>query len=727
MEGRKSLPSVTLLVTDTMRADMLSRPGLLARLPTIQRFFGESYVFSRAYAPSFWTLPTHASIFTGLAPSEHGAFPPRLFLRPTVPTLAETFRRAGYATACLTSNYFLDDAFGVTRGFDEVWHAPPPIYELPLDLPTPRSPGRGDAPNGHGPVRKVWSALSNLMTSSPLTDNGARATVRRTRTHLVAGRRPCFTVLNLMEAHPAYRGRGAYARWRKRLRHRAVFQGWSETTFAAVAGRLSLSPETLKAISEVYWENVRYMDRQIGRLFRSLPAALLEEGYVILVSDHGQLLGERNALDHLGGLDEGLIHVPLAVRPPGGIARRRIDTLVETTWLFHLLSAIARGEPRALEAWIRWTSEQGCVVSESQAGTVPFVKPLTIWPAQVRNDLLRFKARSDHPAAACLAGPWKLICNLGRKPDQLFDLSSDPSEVVNLTHQRPDLVESLHARLAERYARETSSALRSVRHERLPLPAKVAIAQVVLTAAMEDGRHAAILWTGGKDSTLVLHLADQAARAKGVPLPPAVFVDHGQHFPETWAFMEEAAKRYGVRTIVARNKRLFELAGTMDGTVPLERLDPRDQEEALKAGLEGDAVPLSLHTQVGNHLMKTVALNETLTENGFDTVITGIRWDENPARAEETFFSAREKPRHTRVHPILPWTEREVWDYTRGNGLPIHPLYHKGYRSLDGIHDSRPTDSRPAWEQDLDGTQERAGRAQDKEHIMERLRALGYF
>ena len=144
-------------------------------------------------------------------------------------------------------------------------------------------------------------------------------------------------------------------------------------------------------------------------------------------------------------------------------------------------------------------------------------------------------------------------------------------------------------------------------------------------------------------------------------------------------------------------------------------------------GLRGTAVPFSLNTEVGNHLMKTVALNRLVRRERIDTVITGIRWDENPARASEVFFSPRESPAHVRVHPILPWTERDVWTFTLRERLPVHPLYAKGYRSLDGIHDSRPTDSRPAWEQDLEGSYERAGRAQDKEHIMERLRAQGYF
>ncbi|MFQ5951092.1 MAG: phosphoadenosine phosphosulfate reductase family protein, partial [Candidatus Geothermarchaeales archaeon] len=107
--------------------------------------------------------------------------------------------------------------------------------------------------------------------------------------------------------------------------------------------------------------------------------------------------------------------------------------------------------------------------------------------------------------------------------------------------------------------------------------------------------------------------------------------------------------------------------------------------------------------------------------------ISGIRWDENPSRAAEVFLSPREDPPHVRVHPILPWTERDVWTYTLEHDLPIHPLYDRGYRSFDGVQDSEPIEDRPAWEQNLEGSVERAGRAQDKEEMMRRLRDLGYF
>ncbi len=316
---------------------------------------------------------------------------------------------------------------------------------------------------------------------------------------------------------------------------------------------------------------------------------------------------------------------------------------------------------------------------------------------------------------------------MGRRDDQLYNLEADPQEEVNLGGKEADVLQDLHERLSEYLLNGTRGPRPRIRREGLPLEAKKAVSDIVIRRALDTDRKPVLLWTGGKDSTLALHLCLGVARREGMEAPPILFVDHGQHFPETWSFTEEIAQREGLQIIVARNEDLLAAAGEGAESVHLNALDLENQEEALRAGLEGKHVSLSLDTAVGNHLLKTVALNRALRRHDFDTIITGILWDENPARSGEVFFSPRDDPPHTRVHPILLWSEREVWNYTLENRLPIHPLYKRGYRSFDGVRDSNPTDTRPAWEQDLEASAERAGRAQDKEEIMERLRALGYF
>jgi len=71
-----------------------------------------------------------------------------------------------------------------------------------------------------------------------------------------------------------------------------------------------------------------------------------------------------------------------------------------------------------------------------------------------------------------------------------------------------------------------------------------------------------------------------------------------------------------------------------------------------------------------------------------------------------------------RVHPILTFTERDVWDFILKNKIPIHPLYYEGYRPIDDKYETKKFSDKPAWEQDLEGTEEIFGRAQDKENMM---------
>jgi phosphoadenosine phosphosulfate reductase len=124
--------------------------------------------------------------------------------------------------------------------------------------------------------------------------------------------------------------------------------------------------------------------------------------------------------------------------------------------------------------------------------------------------------------------------------------------------------------------------------------------------------------------------------------------------------------------------------------------------------------------------MKTAAMNQFIEERGLKAISTAIRWDEQEARIQEDYFSPRESPGHTRVHPMLHFKERDIWDLIHQYDIPFCSLYYQGYRSL-GIKSNTKKDSdRPAWEQDLENTPERGGRGQEKEEIMSRLRSLGY-
>ena len=296
------------------------------------------------------------------------------------------------------------------------------------------------------------------------------------------------------------------------------------------------------------------------------------------------------------------------------------------------------------------------------------------------------------------------------------------------------------------------------------LPSKMEKAVEVTKTALEEYENPAVMWTGGKDSTLTLYFVQQVADQYGYDMPPAVFIDHYQHFDELMNFVGRWADEWDLEVIYARNddvgSYVDEHSLEPGDDIPVDALSEHNQHH-IRSILEykDETFPFLLDTYVGNHLLKTVALNDTIEEHNVDGILSGIRWDEQESRADETFFSPRHDPDiyppHDRIQSILQFMEADVWeafwnfvvpdtvegypeegyvpqgqdDLPEGiekEDVPVSPKYFAGFRSLGSEVSTDKSAEEPAWLQDMANTTERAGRAQDKEDLMERLRDLGY-
>ncbi|MFB6245602.1 MAG: phosphoadenosine phosphosulfate reductase family protein, partial [Candidatus Nanohaloarchaea archaeon] len=294
--------------------------------------------------------------------------------------------------------------------------------------------------------------------------------------------------------------------------------------------------------------------------------------------------------------------------------------------------------------------------------------------------------------------------------------------------------------------------------ENAPLKAKIKAGEDVVKRALEehDPGDAVIGFTGGKDSTLTAWIVKKVCEENDIEKPRFMFVDHGQHFDEIEDYVERIADDWGFDVMVAKNEDLIEKADQPGDKVAVEELNDRNQVEADRVG-DYEEVPWLMDTEAGNHLLKTVPMNQLLENHGIEIVINGVRWDEHESRGDEEFYSPRNDPDHTRVHPILQFDERDVWDVTwhhlvpdvvegfekmedypetdddlpgrlTREDVPISPKYWAGYRSLGSEVSTDKTKEKPAWLQDVENTKERAGRAQNKDdkEIMDKLRQLGY-
>lgn len=252
----------------------------------------------------------------------------------------------------------------------------------------------------------------------------------------------------------------------------------------------------------------------------------------------------------------------------------------------------------------------------------------------------------------------------------------------------------------------------------------------IIREAVNQFKNPAVLWSTGKDSTTTLQLIRKAFFGK-IPFP-VIHIDTGYKFPEMYKYRDNLAKEWNFKLIVAKN------------------------EEAIKNGMGPEKGRFECCTQ-----LKTEALKQFLKKHKFDALILSIRRDEHGIRAKERVFSPRDKDfkwdfknqpaevwdmyrgifedgQHIRVHPILHWTEFDIWRYVKQEKLPINPLYFarngKRFRSLGCMPCTHPIDSEAdtidkiVEELRTTKTSERAGRSQDKEktYMMGKLRALGY-
>lgn len=239
----------------------------------------------------------------------------------------------------------------------------------------------------------------------------------------------------------------------------------------------------------------------------------------------------------------------------------------------------------------------------------------------------------------------------------------------------------------------------------------------------------ALLWSLGKDSNVMVWLAKKAFLGH-IPFP-VMHVDTGKKFPEMYEFRDRYAKEWGLDFI-------------REECPPIEDIDGEGLGPAARSAAR-----------------KTVGLRMATQKHGFNGLVAGIRRDEQSMRAKERVFSPRglegnwdfrDQPpefwdqyktdypegTHIRIHPLLHWTELDIWEYTKREEIPLISLYFskdgKRYRSLGDQDITNPVDSEASTVDEIirelrtTKVSERSGRAMDheSEDAFERLREGGY-
>lgn len=387
-------PSVLLLTLDATRVDALGLyGGPRANTPHLDELAKESAFFTQAITTATYTGPSHASILTGLFPPQHGL---RDFLNQALPdsaqTLAEVLKEAGYATAAFVSAYVLEPRYGLNQGFD--------VYSSKLWSPEPE------------PAKKRRGLFFQRRASNTVAEALHWFETRNAD-------RPFFAWLHFYDPHAPYDPPPEYR--------------------SSEAGERN--PDDIASKRRRYYDEVTYMDAEIGRLLEALDKmGLYEDLVVLVVADHGELLGEhgRRLGTHSPMLVDATVRVPLLVRVPERLRPGRVTQQVRIVDLFPtVLEATGLPVPSGVEG----RSLLGLHPSEPArpAYTETFYE---FYPERASEGNELISVRLDG---------WKLIARPGR--EELFDLQADPEELRDVSADEPERVSLLRATLRDLAAR----------------------------------------------------------------------------------------------------------------------------------------------------------------------------------------------------------------------------------------------------------------------------------
>lgn len=449
-------PNILWIVLDTMRADHMSCYGYgKPTTPFIDQVAAESMVYERAIANANWTVPSHASMFTGLAGRQHGATREHAWLDDEHVTIAELLREHGYLTASFSNNPHVSAGRNFTQGF-EVYPQTHMLTWLDKMSLVVWCEWLGVAP----PLPWLENDLGGKNATAYIAwwlDCGA-GSPRRTD-------KPWMIFVNFLETHLPYDVPRSYRRLfmdpaEVRRSYALRRRAYGDLLFAIhyrrnLADKGYMDEADLAVLAKQYDASIRYLDRRVEELLGVLERrGLLANTIVVMTSDHGEMLGEQGWWEHAYGVYHPVVHVPLIIRYPGGSPAGRVDVLVQPSDLFATVASwagvqvpnIEGRQARDLNRLNEVNGAERMVVAEY---LTPWLLPV-LWadtnvPGFDRGEVVR-------ELRGAYWGPrYKFIWSSDGR-HELYDVAVDPAESHNLASREPGVAGRFGGRV-EHWAR----------------------------------------------------------------------------------------------------------------------------------------------------------------------------------------------------------------------------------------------------------------------------------
>lgn len=316
----KDRPNILWIVLDTVRADHLSSYGYSRKTtPNIDRIASEGALFENAISAAPWTLPSHASMFTGMYPSKHRVNGEHFSLSNDFQTIVEILHRHGYKTFGYSNNPFVSGKTNLNQGFD--------IFEF-------SDWGKRHDLNSFLMINAVVQNNKTLMGTQ---DKGALDTNNKVKEWIRNSHDsspPFFIFINYTDAHLPYNPPRSYAApYLDKAEALSKAQKVNKDPYVYLSGKAQMSPEDFEILRSLYDGELLYLDEKINELYDALQRLkILDKTLLIITSDHGENIGDHGLMDHVFCLYDTLLHVPLIIRYPKVFEPgSRIEQQVQTT------------------------------------------------------------------------------------------------------------------------------------------------------------------------------------------------------------------------------------------------------------------------------------------------------------------------------------------------------------------------------------------------------------
>ena len=400
--------NLILISIDTLRADRLGCYGYARpTTPFLDRESHDGVLFADATAPSSWTYPSHASLFTGLYPGRNGATRLEQRMRKDVASLAEWLAARGFRAAGVVSST-LFAGYGLERGFEKLEYVDP---------------------GGPEPSQVTAHAVDWLKA--------------------VDRSRPFFCFIHYLDPHSDYSSLpefeapfvGPYS---------GPATGKSEQLFQHIQGFVHFDAADAKHLSDLYDAGVRQQDAELEKLFAHLQSAgFLADSLVVLVSDHGEEFLEHGEVMHGLSQYEESVRVPFLLWGPGVPRDVRVQENVSLVDVMPtVLDLLGLSAPEGLDG----RSLRGLWESPGSA------RPPRSLFVEADLDPPGPTARRMVPGddLAVRRGNFKLVLDPSSNTVRLFDLTRDPHETKDVAAEQPALVSELRAELERFRARRAA-------------------------------------------------------------------------------------------------------------------------------------------------------------------------------------------------------------------------------------------------------------------------------